>query len=61
MTLGGLDDALRGMTNLCHEYNTPVVFALKRQALGRVVCKKVPVSVVGVFNYDGAQVSVLPQ
>ena len=34
-----------------------MVFALKRQLLGKVLLKKVPVSIVGIFNYDGAQVS----
>lgn len=32
------------------------MFALSRKALGRCVNKAVPVSVVGIFNYDGAQV-----
>lgn len=33
------------------------MFALSRKALGRCVNKVVPVSLVGIFNYDGAQVS----
>ena len=40
----------------CNENQIPVVFALKRQLLGKVLLKKVPVSIVGIFNYDGAQV-----
>ena len=32
------------------------MFALSRKALGRCVNKAVPVSLVGIFNYDGAQV-----
>ena len=33
------------------------MFALNRKALGRSLNKAVPVSVVGIFSYDGAQVS----
>ena len=56
MFLGGLDEALGTIINTCHEDQVPLIFALKRQVLGRVLCKKVAVSVVGIFNYDGAQV-----
>lgn len=55
--VGGLDDTLDGIINSCQEHQIPVVFALKRQLLGKVLLKKVPVSIVGIFNYDGAQVS----
>ena len=54
---GGLDEALNRITALSNEQTVPVVFALGRKALGRAVNKLVPVSVVGIFNYDGAQVS----
>ena len=54
---GGLDDTLKSIITLCQENQVPVVFALKRQLLGKVLLKKVPVSIVGIFNYDGAQVS----
>ena len=43
---------------LANEQNVPLIFALGRKALGRAVNKVVPVSVVGVFNYDGAEVSL---
>ncbi|XP_022100524.1 selenocysteine insertion sequence-binding protein 2-like [Acanthaster planci] len=52
---GGLDDALNRIMTLSAEQNVPVVFALGRKALGRAVNKLVPVSVVGIFNYDGAE------
>ncbi|XP_071789290.1 uncharacterized protein [Asterias amurensis] len=52
---GGLDEALNRITALSNEQTVPVVFALGRKALGRAVNKLVPVSVVGIFNYDGAQ------
>lgn len=53
---GGLDDLLSNIIDICHSQNVPVIFALNRQTLGRVLLKKVPVSIVGVFYYDGAQV-----
>lgn len=55
---GGLDDALNNILNLCNEQNIPFVFALGRRALGRACAKLVPVSVVGIFNYSGTEVSL---
>ncbi|XP_067083693.1 selenocysteine insertion sequence-binding protein 2-like isoform X1 [Osmerus mordax] len=52
---GGLDEALHNIIDTCREQAVPFVFALSRKALGRCVNKAVPVSLVGVFNYDGAQ------
>lgn len=53
---GGLDDALNIITTLCREQDVPFVFALGRRSLGRACAKLVPVSVVGIFNYQGAEV-----
>lgn len=55
---GGLDEALHTIIDTCREQGVPFVFALSRKALGRCVNKAVPVSLVGIFNYDGAQVGV---
>ncbi|KAM6289536.1 LOW QUALITY PROTEIN: selenocysteine insertion sequence-binding protein 2 [Aegotheles albertisi] len=52
---GGLDETLHNIIDCACEQNIPFVFALNRKALGRCVNKAVPVSVVGVFSYDGAQ------
>ncbi|XP_066113639.1 selenocysteine insertion sequence-binding protein 2 isoform X8 [Saccopteryx bilineata] len=52
---GGLDDTLHTIINYACEQNIPFVFALNRKALGRSLNKAVPVSVVGIFSYDGAQ------
>ncbi|XP_029999629.1 selenocysteine insertion sequence-binding protein 2 isoform X2 [Sphaeramia orbicularis] len=52
---GGLDEALHNIIDTCREQGVPFVFALTRKALGRCVNKAVPVSLVGIFNYDGAQ------
>lgn len=54
---GGLDEALYTIINTCRQQEVPFVFALNRKTLGRCVNKVVPVSLVGIFNYDGAQVS----
>lgn len=56
---GGLDEALHTIIDTCREQGLPFVFALSRKALGRCVNKAVPVSLVGIFNYDGAQVGFL--
>nr|XP_057926229.1 selenocysteine insertion sequence-binding protein 2-like isoform X2 [Doryrhamphus excisus] len=52
---GGLDEALHTIIDTCRDQEVPFVFALSRKALGRCVNKTVPVSLVGIFNYDGAQ------
>ena len=56
---GGLDEALRNIIRLCEDQRVPVVFALGRRALGRACAKLVPVSVVGLFSYEGAEVCTL--
>ncbi|XP_061875071.1 selenocysteine insertion sequence-binding protein 2 isoform X2 [Colius striatus] len=52
---GGLDETLHNIIDCACEQNIPFVFALNRKALGHCVNKAVPVSVVGIFSYDGAQ------
>ncbi|XP_067425424.1 selenocysteine insertion sequence-binding protein 2 isoform X2 [Emydura macquarii macquarii] len=52
---GGLDETLHTIIDCACEQNIPFVFALNRKALGRCLNKAVPVSVVGIFSYDGAQ------
>ncbi|XP_078252247.1 selenocysteine insertion sequence-binding protein 2-like isoform X1 [Rhinoraja longicauda] len=52
---GGLDEALHTIIEVAREQEIPFVFALNRRALGRCVNKAVPVSVVGIFSYDGAE------
>ncbi|EHB18403.1 SECIS-binding protein 2-like protein [Heterocephalus glaber] len=51
----GLDEALYNVIAMAREQEIPFVFALGRKALGRCVNKLVPVSVVGIFNYFGAE------
>ena len=56
---GGLDEALNNIIEMCNEQNVPFVFALGRRALGRACAKLVPVSVVGIFSYEGSEVCPL--
>nr|XP_033776683.1 selenocysteine insertion sequence-binding protein 2-like isoform X2 [Geotrypetes seraphini] len=51
---GGLDEALYNVIAMAREQEIPFIFALGRKALGRCVNKLVPVSVVGIFNFAGA-------
>lgn len=51
-----MDEALYNVIAMAREQEIPFVFALGRKALGRCVNKLVPVSVVGIFNYSGAEV-----
>ena len=54
--VGGLDEALDKIMQLCAEQMVPFVFALGRRSLGRACAKLVPVSVVGIFNFEGSEV-----
>lgn len=51
---GGLDDAINTIIQVSMEQNIPFLFALGRKALGKAVNKLVPISVVGIFDYTGA-------
>jgi selenocysteine insertion sequence-binding protein 2 len=55
---GGLDDALNNILNVCNEQNVPFVSALGRRSLDRPCAKLVPVSVIGIFNFSGSEVSM---
>ncbi|CAL1533082.1 unnamed protein product [Lymnaea stagnalis] len=52
---GGLDEALNNLLNMCQEQTVPFVFALGRRVMGRACAKLVPVSVVGIFKYEGCE------
>ncbi len=51
---GGLDEAINTIIEGAMEQNVPFLFALGRKALGKAVNKLVPISVVGIFDYAGA-------
>ena len=52
---GGLDDAINSIIQASMEQNIPFLFALGRKGLGKAVNKVVPVSVIGIFDYSGAE------
>ncbi|XP_061739740.1 selenocysteine insertion sequence-binding protein 2-like isoform X2 [Nerophis ophidion] len=52
---GGLDEALYNVIAMARDQGIPFVFALGRKALGRCVNKLVSVTVVGIFDYSGAE------
>ena len=55
---GGIDDYLSSILEFCKEQNVATIFAMNRHNLGYTLKKKAPVSIVGIFNYDGAQVYI---
>lgn len=52
---GGLDDAINSIIQIAMEQNIPFLFALGRKDLGKAVKKLVPISVIGIFDYSGAE------
>ena len=52
---GGLDDAINSIIQIAMEQNIPFLFALGRKDLGKAVKKIVPISVIGIFDYSGAE------
>ena len=52
---GGLDEAVQRLLDLARQAGLPVVYALSRRKIGRVLLKKVPVSVCGVLNYQATE------
>eukprot|EP00741_Cyanophora_paradoxa_P024044 tig00021721_g23219.t1 len=51
---GGLDDILAAILAASRARAIPVVFALSRNRLGRALGKRMKMSVVGIYNPDGA-------
>ena len=55
---GGLDDAVGQLIKDAKSLNVSVVFSLNRYKLGRLCFKKVPISCIGILNYQGSDVSI---
>ena len=55
--VGGINDHVYDIIQSCRDQEIPILFTLTKQQLGKILYKKVPVSVVGIFSYDGAEVS----
>ena len=56
---GGLNECIEELKRLAAEQEVPVFFVMNRRGLGKAILRKVPVSVVGVMNFDGTDVSNL--
>ena len=52
---GGLDEAVQQILELARQSNIPIVYALSRLKIGRVLKKHVPVSCCGILNYQGTE------
>lgn len=48
-----IDRLVKEIKQLCDKHQTPYVFSVKRRHIGYLLLKKVPVSVVGIFDYQG--------
>lgn len=51
---GGLNDAIQKILKLARKKNVEVVYALRKNRLGRAMGKKHKLSIVGIRDYDGA-------
>ncbi|KAI9551806.1 hypothetical protein GHT06_022142 [Daphnia sinensis] len=52
---GGLDEAVKRLLDSARRLDLPIVYALSRRKLGRVLFKKVPVSCCGILNYQATE------
>jgi len=50
---GGLNECIEELKRLAAEQEVPIFFVMNRRGLGKAILRKVPVSVVGVMNFDG--------
>ncbi|XP_035224716.1 uncharacterized protein LOC118197330 [Stegodyphus dumicola] len=57
VTEGGLNDVLGAIKSSAADHHVPCIYALSRKCLGKVCHKPVPVSCIGVFNYEGSEVN----
>lgn len=48
-----VDQLVEETKSLADQYNIPYVFSIKRRHIGYLLLKKVPVSLVGIFDYQG--------
>lgn len=52
---GGLDEAVQRLLDTARRMDLPIVYALSRRKIGRVLLKKVPVSCCGILNYQATE------
>ena len=56
--LGGLDETILQIREEGRSQHIPVIFAVGRRQLGFALMKKVPISIIGIINPEGAEVSL---
>ena len=54
--LGGIDHHLGKIIFDSKQFSIPIIYSMSRQTLGITLKRKVPASVVGIFNYAGVEV-----
>lgn len=59
ISLGGINDVVHQIQDQCVEQHLPVIFAMSRRRLALVLKKRHKIGCVGIFSYDGAEVSFL--
>ena len=53
-----VDKVVEEIKSLCDQHHIPYVFSIKRRHIGYLLLKKVPVSCVGIFDYQGTNENV---
>lgn len=53
-----VDRVVEEIKALANEHNIPYVFSIKRRHIGYLLLKKVPVSCLGIFDYQGTTENV---
>jgi hypothetical protein len=54
--LGGIDDGVAQLKEQSTAQGVTYLFALSRRELGFLTFKKVGVSIIGIFSYEGSEV-----
>jgi ribosomal protein L7Ae-like RNA K-turn-binding protein len=52
--LDGLDDRVESIIESAEQHNCPCIFGLNKKRLGNAIGKDIKISVVGIYNHDGA-------
>lgn len=53
-----IDDMIAEIKGVADQHSIPYVFGVKRRHLGYLLLKKVPISIVGIFDYQGVNENV---
>jgi hypothetical protein len=56
--LGGINDSVAQLKEQSTAQGVTYLFALSRRELGFLTFKKVGVSVIGIFSYEGSEVRI---